>query len=974
MHYIFSTLKAAAILVCLLAHDALAENATIEGRVRESTTGTPLVHANIVLVGTSRGATTDMDGKYVVVNVPPGSYSIRATYIGYKSQTQEINVREGETTKLDLALEPVALEGEMVVVTGQAKGQKDAINTQLASDAIINVVSAAKIQELPDANAAESVGRLPGVTVLRNGGEGNAVVIRGLEPKYNKILVDGIQMSSAAAYDRTVDLSTISSHMLDGIQVSKTVTPDMDADVFGGTVNFTLREAKGTGGDIPRVEGLAQGGYNDLTNAYNKFRNYKFVLSGENRYLDDRFGVFAQLDVERKNHTSNELGATYTHAGVSPTDYLTTGLGLSNIPRDRKRYNGALVFDYKLAEGNIKLSNFGSSGNTNMQTRNELFDVDPVNHLFQLSNASPKLNIITNGVELNHPLFMFQTDLKLSHTYSEVQDKDGWTVNFLQSSAGIGAFSGRANVNPEDIPKAANNILNQAILNGISTNAYFSKERALTGSLDLKTNLDIAHFLNADIKFGGKYRYTTRLYDYSLYNGGGLQFGDAKYINDLIISHFQLPVDRYRISLPYFLDPNFNYGDLLDGKYTMVAPLNHEMLSRLVNLVSTHIDSIASNLGAQTFAMNSVSSISNDYSGNEKQSAFYVMSTLNIGEDITLIPGVRYQNLQTAYTGIRGTQNRLAYMDYMHYDTTVTKSHGYWLPSVSLRYKTFSWCDIRLSYTKTLAYADFMSIIPRIDVDGNNGAIAYNNSDLAPQRSTNYDAYLSFYGNGIGLLTIGGFVKHVDDQIYGWQFYASGAKLANYYPQALRTGPVPAGAYRVNTFVNNPNRATVYGVEIDWQTHFWYLPAPLSGLVFSANYTHVFSETKYPYTVVRQVGRQSVYIDTAYTDRLLYQPNHVANFSLGYDYKDFSVRVSMLYLSDVFSSPNIWPQLRAHTSAYTRWDVAVKQELPWYGVQLFCNLNNINSASDVSVIEGGGVPLAEQQYGMTAEAGIRFKF
>jgi hypothetical protein len=178
----------------------------------------------------------------------------------------------------------------------------------------------------------------------------------------------------------------------------------------------------------------------------------------------------------------------------------------------------------------------------------------------------------------------------------------------------------------------------------------------------------------------------------------------------------------------------------------------------------------------------------------------------------------------------------------------------------------------------------------------------------------------------------------------------------------------------VNTFVNNSHRAKDYGVEVDWQTHFWYLPAPFSGLVLGVNYTHIFSEAVYPYTVIQRVGRQSVYVDTSFTDRLLDQPNDVANFSLGYDYQGFSIRVSMLYQSDIFTGVNFWPQLRSHTSAYTRWDLAVKQELPWYGLQLFCNLNNINGANDVSVIQGGGVPLAEQQYGLTAEAGIRFRF
>lgn len=948
---------------------------SVEGTVKDGVTGEVLPGANVIVVGTSIGGATDVNGKFILRNVPAGSYIIRATYVGYRTLESKITVVEETAGKQDFSLVPVGVEGETVIVTAQAIGQTQAINQQLASNQIINVVSAAKIQELPDANAAESVGRLPGVTVLRSGGEGNAVVIRGLEPKYNKILVDGVQLSSADASDRSTDLSTVSSSMLDGIQVSKTVTPDMDADVFGGTVNFSLREAKASGSDMPRLEGIVQTGYNNLSNAYNKNNNYKFVLSGENRYLENRLGIFAQLDMERKNLTSNELGAVYTHAGTSMTDYYTTGLGLYDIPRDRQRYNGALVLDYKLDDGAIKFSNFGSSGTTDIRSRYEFFDIQNNNHLFQLSHSGPELNILTNALDIEHQILMFQADLKVSHSYSEVKDPDGWSMNFNQTSAGLGAFTNVANVNPEDVPKAANNDLYQAITNGISTNSSFSKERAATVSLDLKTNVNLSEYLNADIKFGGKYRYQTRLYTSELYNGGGLQFGDAQYINDLIIDYFHLPVVRYKISIPSFIDPSFSYGKLLDGKYTMVAPLSYGMMSELINMIKRHTQDIVAYPGAaQVYGVNNFASTSNNYSGDEKQSAFYVMAVVNIGQDITLIPGVRYQNLNTTYSGVRGIQNRLSYLAYTHYDTTVTQNHGYWLPNVSLRYKPFAWCDVRLSYTKTLAYPDFGAIIPRIDVDGNNGIISYNNYSLVPQRSTNYDAYLSFYDNAIGLFTVGGFLKHIDDQIYNWGFYASGAKLLPYYPPQYAPTSAGANPVLVNTFVNNPHQAKVYGVEFDWQTHFWYLPDPFAGLVFSVNYTHIFSEAMYPYTVVQKVGRQSVYVDTSFTDRLLDQPNDLANVSLGYDYRGFSIRVSMLYQSDIFTGVNFWPQLRSHTSAYTRWDLAAKQELPWYGLQLYCNLNNINGANDLSIIQGGGVPLAEQQYGLTIDAGVRFRF
>jgi len=201
-------------------------NVSVLGTVKDAGTGDPLPSANVIIVGTSLGSATDVEGRYLIRNVPPGAYILRASYMGYQTVEVPLEVVEGESSTKDFELEPVALEGEEVVVTAQARGQNVAINTQLASNSIVSVVSSARIQELPDANAAEAIGRLPGVSVLRSGGEGTQIVIRGLQPKYNAVMVDGVRMASSNSSDRSADLSMISPHMLEGIEVTKAVTPD----------------------------------------------------------------------------------------------------------------------------------------------------------------------------------------------------------------------------------------------------------------------------------------------------------------------------------------------------------------------------------------------------------------------------------------------------------------------------------------------------------------------------------------------------------------------------------------------------------------------------------------------------------------------------------------------------------------------------------------------------------------------------
>lgn len=962
---------------------AFAVNSSITGTVKDAQTGDPLPGANVLLVGTSLGASTDLNGNFTIPDVPVGTYKLRATYIGYKSYETKVTVEQVKPLKLNLKLLAVGVQGKEVVIMAQASGQNAAINQQLSSNNIVNVVSAARIQELPDANAAEALGRLPGISVLRNGGEADQVVIRGLAPKYNRIMINGVELPSSSPSDETVDLSMISSNALGGMEVSETVTPDMDANVIGGTVDLQLREAQVKYPGVPVFGLLIQGGYNGLSDAYNKLNNYKYVASAEDRFLNDKFGVFAQADVERINLTSNELGAGYINNGNSLTQYLTSSLNLSDVPRDRIRYDGTLVLDYRLPQGSIKFSNFFGTGPTSVLVRGESYSVLNNTQTYSLGYGDSVSSVIINALRFQYQLPVFHLNVELSHSYNETKDPHGWNVSFQQGSAGLGSLYGVSNLEPTVIPTTANHDLALTYLNTLSTSTSFLGARALSGSLDLSTNVNFSDLITSIIKFGGMYRYLYRNYLYSQTRGDGLGLASAGYVDGLIASHFKIPsqylATQYNIRMAPFMDPNYSYGTFLGGTYPMTYPLSYGMLSDMASYLDSNIGLIGQNADAITYSRDALGSATYNYNGHEDQSAGYAMATINFGPQVTLIGGVRYQNLRTTYTANQGQANTQAALGgpwTTNYDTTVTENHGYWLPDLNLRYKPLSWFDVRLSYTHTLAYPDFSAIIPNIYVPASvGGTITWNNAQLNPSRSTNYDAQIDIYDNSLGLLTVGGFLKHIYDLIYPWTFYPQGANVLNYFPARYRPSKTPSGVYSVATYVNDPNRVIDYGLELNWATHFWYLPPPFNGLILDVNFTHVFSKATYPYTTLEKINRSVVPVDTFYTDRLLYQPDNIANLSIGYDYQGFSIRVSMIYNDNIFSGPDFWPQLRSSTSAYTRWDLSAKQDLPWYGLQLYGDLLNINNENDVYVIEAPtGVPLSQQEYGMAADLGLRVNF
>ncbi len=966
MHRKILPLILAVLAACSIPPEAFAASGIVKGYVRDAQTGKPLFGANVLLVGTSMGAVSNEDGHFVVNDVPAGKYRIRASYVGYDNREFSIEVLSNGATRRDFSLRAVGVKGKEVVVTAQAAGQNSAINQQLSSDQIMNVVSAARIRELPDANAAESIGRLPGVSLVRSGGEGAQVVIRGLAPQYNEITIDGIEVPPNVSSSRAVDLSDISSNMLGGIQVIKAITPDMDAAAVGGVVNLQLREASEAVKGI-RSTLLAQGGYNALTSTHS---DYKVVGTAESRFFNNRFGVFAEANVEGRNLTANELGASYNlnapQLGKVNPVYMQY-LGLTDIPRYRERYGAEVVMDYRQPTFKVGFMNFLSSGNTEEQIRNESYDLVDNTHSYSATDEKSILDIITDLLDIRKTFPLFSVDAKLAHSYSQTSVPNLLRFSFLQTNVGLNNVNYQR-LNPQVVPTLAKNDLSQTYFQTAQQSSSLSRNRQLSAQVDFMSNINFSRDITSVLKFGGAYRYTIKSYNYASqanrFQINGIDTTIQAILNAFPWMQSSVPSGSIYLPMTLFVDPNFSYGNFLNGQYSMGAPLNVGLMHQVMNVINQAPPPQSYDYQTDV-ATNDFISTTNNYSGFERESAAYIMYTLNLGQNLTFLPGVRFQQLSTTYTAPRGTQTPLSYE---YHDTTFEETHGFWLPMVHLIVRPLSWLQVHLAYTNTLTYPSYDAITPRINIGY--ASVVWNNYALKPAHSTNYDAIFSIYNNTVGLLTVDGFLKHIRNLIFPVNTYV--VNPADYPGIPSNTKGEP-----LSTSMNNPNIVNLYGTEIDWETHFWYLPGPLSGLVLSANYTHIFSRAKYPRATVTTIylpKYQQVVNDTFYTDRMIYQPDDIANLSIGYDYKEFSIRVSMLFQSNVFQGANFWPELREYGANYLRWDLATKQGLPWYHLRAFFDINNINGAQDIYLNGGSSFPQSENSYGMTADVGLETSF
>ena len=963
-YYLFILLMPASII--------FSQNAILTGTVVDSSNGKPLVGANVFIVGTSLGSATTDKGSFNINNINTGSHKIKVSYIGYESKELEVDLPEAKKYKQNFFLKYATIEGKTILVTAQARGQLDAINKQLKAKSIKNIVSSDRIQELPDANAAETVARIPGVSIRREGGEGNKVVIRGLSPKYNKITVNGTNLPATDEDDRSTDLSMISQYMLDGIEVTKAGTPDQEGDALGGTVNFILRKAQpGLHFNI-----VTQGMYNELRQSSS---DYKFVWDISNRFWDDRIGLLAQADFEKRNRSSQELGAGYGSVNAeldSINNLKLTSLNLSDINRVNDRANTLFVVDINIPNGNISYSGLNSTIDKDEINRSDVYPVTTDSRYYNTGDGESHIKVTTETWKYEQTILP-NLKLELYKSFSSSNNDNQLNVfqaqkrwgygELLESSSGELEFAGNVDANNRSIETIQDIILpwnkgdRLAHFNRYDFNQYFTEEKESASGINLQYDFKLNNQISGNIKLGTKSKVKKRKHDrgneYAYFGYVAVQDKRDSTINAIPWLAERVPLGTRYPTYGAFIDYDYNLGEIFDGRYTIGPFLDLDKGNELFDFWRGDPFYTSATYHEQIMHhKHKTNSKIYDYWGKEEYTGNYVMADLNIGSKLNVISGIRSEENITTYKAFTGLQGTLAHFTAAGADSLVTdvRENTYSLPALFLKYDAFEWLTLRYASTKTLTRPNYTDILPFYHISGLWRTVEYSNPTLTPGVSDNIDYVISLNNKKLGLLSLSIFTKKIDGLIYsgGFRYITEGTA------DSLYGLPDYADKYQIIEYkTNNPYPIDLSGFEIDYQTRFWYLPGMLKGLVFNANYTKTTSEVKYPRTTIAYDFSQGfpltyVNTDSFYVDRLIDQPNEIMNLSLGYDYKGFSGRLSMLYMGDVFMSTNFWPELRQTTDAYKRYDLSLKQRLPVKGLEMYLNVSNINEAVDINRYNG----------------------
>lgn len=901
-------LTVAAVISHSFAINALAEG-RIEGMVKAAEYGVALQGVKIFIPELKREVVSQRDGRFIIADINPGNYSLETSYIGADPVRRQITVVDNRATKINVQLTGVSGLVENVIVIGQAAGMNKALNKQRTAENIITAVSADAIGQFPDTNVSEALQRLPGLSIERDQGEGRYVRVRGLGPDFNAVSINGVGVPGPDADRRAVALDVIPSDLLENLIVTKSLTPDMDANSLGGSIDVQSLSAFDRDGAFFQM--MADGSYDENTGQTSpKFAattsNQFSVGDGENN-VGVAFGAssfkrdFGSDNIETggawefegtprlKELEQRKYSITRERSGVTLNlDYKpTTNIDLywrnlySEYTDSEIRLGNVIEFDAPVAEGEIGSASVQRelkdrvetqeifSTSLGGQTRFDKWTVD-YRIAYSKSNEDEPQNIAGAVFGLN----------------DAVVSEESFEISFSDSK--------KIDVNaPPEFYQAAAYSLEEVELESTNTN-----DESTALNLDFARDLMLGDY-PAQIKFGAKH--VEREKDNDLNAWVSETFNGVAGLDSFAGS-----------------DVDYQFGEF-----------GSNINSRLVKAVVADVEE------------NGNESSVADYLITEDVSAAYVMGRIDI-ESWRILTGVRYESTDFSAQGYTWDDDIETAVQ-----TRFENSNDYFLPAIHVRYSLNEKTQIRAAWTNSVVRPGFAQLSPGRLIEGNE--TEFGNPDLKPLESSNLDAGIEFYPGMASVISAFVFHKSIDNFVYQTDLGGTAGNEA--YDHAV-------------TFVNG-DAADISGIELAASKQFSNLPEPWNGLLVGGNATFVDSTAEISsyddeLLITRDIPLPS-------------QSDTSANLMLGYESEKLSMRLSANYKSnyllEVLESTNAAKDV--YVDDQIQLDFSLRYYLT-DSVKLHFEALNLTDEIYYTYVNKPGYNAQYESYGATFKAGISF--
>lgn len=242
----------------LSTFSAFAQLGTLAGKVKDKTSGDPIIGATVFITGSNKGAVSDVNGDYAV-KLEPGIYKINVSYVSYKTQTLEnVQVHAGKTTTLHITIEENTntLNAVSIIGTRQTNTDITLLKALKSSEVVASGLSGEQIVKSLDRDAAETVKRIPGVTVMND----KYIVIRGMAERYNTVMLNDAFTPSTETDVKSFSFDLLPTSVIDRIMVYKAGSPELPGDFGGGVIKVYTKSGANDNSTTFGISGSYRGG------------------------------------------------------------------------------------------------------------------------------------------------------------------------------------------------------------------------------------------------------------------------------------------------------------------------------------------------------------------------------------------------------------------------------------------------------------------------------------------------------------------------------------------------------------------------------------------------------------------------------------------------------------------------------------------------------------------------------------------
>ena len=813
----------------LIGAYSFAQNGTIRGTIYDGETGETMIGATVLLEGTTKATATDLNGKYSLNDVPPGTYTLIVKFISYAPQNiTGVEVKEKEVSIINTTLKVMGSdEGgvDLQAITVEAKMIQNTENSMLAlqkkADAVQDAISSQEISRSGSSNAAESIKQMTGTSIV----DGKQIVVRGLSDRYSTAQLNGVTMANTDPYRNSAQMDLIPANLLENIVATKTFTPDQSGNFTGGNVNLSTKSMpeKFTLNYSSKMAYNSQSSFNDEFITYQGGKNDKWGYDDGSRALPEIFSspenrkllrspltpIYARsqedlaylLDDATKSLNSQMEPGTKT----SFTDYSNS----FSVGNQFNVLNRPLGIILGVSQGK-SYAYYGDGISSSWTLTGS--DAAALNNFYNLKDQSSVENPRVNGlaglsyqVHKNHEIganFIYTHDAEIMTRY-----QTGMAPGFISGSD-----------------------------KKFETRTLSFKERGLT-TTQLKGKHAIDKLNKMEIAWIGGYTKSFQ-YEPDLRFFANENVGDSLYY--ISISEYSLPAHYWRYLNDSAMEGKIDFTIPLSKKANNKNKLKFGFLANnkgrdfeeyRINMKrgskgafyagdndayfgeeNTGILDTTSN-GKYNIGVHAVddSNPANNYTGSEEVYAFYGMGIIDVTKSLKFIGGARVERT------VMNVQSGDSTLKAGNIDTVNI------LPSVNLVYKLNEKMNLRAAYTQTLARPNMREMAPFVSFDFIGGFQYVGNPNLKMTNIRNYDLRWEWFTKPGEVIAVSAYYKDFKNPI-----------IKEFNMKA------------VNPEISFQNRedAEVYGFEVDFRKGLDSLDNFMKNFRFGINASYIYSRVQ----------------------------------------------------------------------------------------------------------------------------------